>query len=501
MKASAVTLGPMIGHTTTEFSRIWIRGDVGCFAVARYRQSSRTTEEQSAGEWRYEKFPALVESSDYCATLDLPFGASDTLEIAACIVSVDEANGDVASIDWEALPADCRARVQRPPPAGFAEPYSFIAGSCRHIGYTNDRQGDRAFETILAQQGQHRDSFVLMCGDQIYADHPTDENGFIGAVKNVLRGIAPATFAAYCEVYRAYFRLPKFRALLAQCPGYMIFDDHEIRDNWAGWKYKAQLQEKGKKVWDPAQLNVGLQAYFAYQAMHSPGAKPARAGQWWYEFQWGNSAFFVLDLRSERTNPSSANASIVEKAQYSALCDFLNMEDQNIRHHFIISPVPIAPDTGTKSVEHSDTWRAYPEHRNELLTFLRDSARNQPIFICGDSHVSQFVEVRSKQKPDFRLKCIMSSAFNWFMFGTQVKRFIPGLAGAITFEPNGREHPLPATASEVSNKRDRKGDFYVEPISETEQHNNFVRIRISGQAATADLTLAKNGHVIKTWSL
>ncbi len=55
---------------------------------------------------------------------------------------------------------------------------TFIFGSCRHYGYTDNRQGDKAFRNIV--EGKlHSSDFLLMCGDQIYADHKTSKFGFI----------------------------------------------------------------------------------------------------------------------------------------------------------------------------------------------------------------------------------------------------------------------------------------------------------------------------------
>lgn len=58
--------------------------------------------------------------------------------------------------------------------------------------------------------------------------------------------------------------LPKVRRLLANIPTYMIFDDHEITDDWnitQSWKEKVTSQDLGVQV-----LSNGIAAYWLFQA-------------------------------------------------------------------------------------------------------------------------------------------------------------------------------------------------------------------------------------------
>ncbi|GII54975.1 alkaline phosphatase [Planotetraspora thailandica] len=112
---------------------------------------------------------------------------------------------------------------------------------------------------------------LLFLGDQVYADEPSQEMlGFIRA----RRQDGPdeiVDFEEYAELYRQAWTDPVVRWVLSTVPTAMIFDDHDVRDDWntsAAWR--AQMAEV---PWWPSRVVSALGAYWVYQ--HLGNLSPA----------------------------------------------------------------------------------------------------------------------------------------------------------------------------------------------------------------------------------
>jgi hypothetical protein len=81
-------------------------------------------------------------------------------------------------------------------------------------------------------------------------------------------GVHAADFAEYAYLYeRAWTSSPHVRRLLAHVPTFLIFDDHEVTDDWnfdITWVRLLHNAKDGYKMW-PKTLTDALAAYFVYQ--------------------------------------------------------------------------------------------------------------------------------------------------------------------------------------------------------------------------------------------
>ncbi|TDC37682.1 alkaline phosphatase D family protein [Micromonospora sp. KC213] len=108
---------------------------------------------------------------------------------------------------------------------------------------------------------------LVLLGDQVYADvtSPT--------VRRLLRRRrkrpkgAPTTqvvsFDEYTKLYLESWRDPEIRWLLSTVPSVMIFDDHEVIDDWntsASWRADMRVQP-----WWAERIRSGLASYWVYQ--------------------------------------------------------------------------------------------------------------------------------------------------------------------------------------------------------------------------------------------
>ncbi|HLM45863.1 MAG TPA: alkaline phosphatase D family protein [Myxococcaceae bacterium] len=413
--ASAVTVGPIVGHTTDTTVRLWGRGERQrtpggsrrCHGVAQLLAADSHTVLQA----RYFK---LLAEDDYTGSVDF-----DGLEPATHYrYRMGFFHSD--SEPFHLLPPqglDLRSTGTgsfHTAPSPGPGPLSFVFGSCRHPSplpvdseEVGDR-GDRIFRTIQAQleQGLRTDA-VLMLGDQIYAD--------------VLR--SDRTWPEYCENYRRIFRQPGLRGLMSRVPTYMLLDDHEIADNWSADRmYDPKLSEE-QRVANKARYFAAMMAYRSYQLVHGPAlvregveGRTNTLDGYWYTFQLGPARFFMMDTRTERSY-LAAPPEMIGPRQLDAFKQWLLEDREGLK--FVGSSVPFFPDVklaGYMEWERKDKWAGFLLQRQKLLEFMRDEGVKRVVFLSGDVHVSFWSELRSTSRPDFQVLSLVSSAFNAPMF-------------------------------------------------------------------------------------
>jgi phosphodiesterase/alkaline phosphatase D-like protein len=119
---------------------------------------------------------------------------------------------------------------------------------------------------------------LILLGDQLYADELTPESRRRLAGRRTgrnRRGQRPpdevVSFAEYERLYRHSWGDPEIRWLMSTVPTAMIFDDHDIRDDWNTSKsWRADMNEK---PWWRERIRAGLASYWVYQ--HLGNMSPA----------------------------------------------------------------------------------------------------------------------------------------------------------------------------------------------------------------------------------
>lgn len=160
-------------------------------------------------------------------------------------------------------------------PLDTVRPARIAFGSCRAGMPPGDpngaREGQDALrvyaETMLAQASADKVTWprlFLFGGDQIYADGPFSVG--LAAAFRESAGVdpkAPVTFPQYAAIYReAWTATPLVRWALSCVPSFMIFDDHDMIDDWNisdEWVRAARTPRWQQK------LSHGLLAYWVYQ--------------------------------------------------------------------------------------------------------------------------------------------------------------------------------------------------------------------------------------------
>ena len=107
---------------------------------------------------------------------------------------------------------------------------------------------------------------LLLLGDQVYADETSEETrAFIRARRDTSRppGEQVADFEEYARLYREAWSDPDIRWLLATVPSTMIFDDHDVHDDWnisAAW-----VRDMRATSWWDERITGAFMSYWIYQ--------------------------------------------------------------------------------------------------------------------------------------------------------------------------------------------------------------------------------------------
>jgi hypothetical protein len=173
---------------------------------------------------------------------------------------------------------------------GAGRPLRIAFGSCRVAAphappwsLTKDEHGHgREIDALVALAVRMRDGdqetwpeLLMLLGDQVYADEVSPATMEFIARRGDHRQGAPADqvadFEEYCHLYWEAWRPPLIRWLLSTVPTAMIFDDHDVHDDWN--TSEAWVREIRSKPWWKERILGAYASYWIYQ--HIGNLSPA----------------------------------------------------------------------------------------------------------------------------------------------------------------------------------------------------------------------------------
>lgn len=246
--------------------------------------------------------------------------------------------------------------------------FTFAASSCIKPGWPyvpfQDHTHIKGAGELADRISRDRIEFLMFMGDFIYADAPSKVH----------------SQAAYAKKYRQTFASPEYRRVYEKIPTYHIYDDHEIVNDYAG---------EGNDSSPFFQL--ANPAYTAYLASGNPD--PVKPDTHYYEFDNGDTAFFVWDTRRYRTNSEAEDneeKTMLGLEQKEVFLDWLARVNNTATFKFVVSSVPFMTLWGSPTGQ--DTWAGYTHERSELL----DTMQYVPnlIILSGDRHEFAAATVR-----------------------------------------------------------------------------------------------------------
>jgi hypothetical protein len=143
--------------------------------------------------------------------------------------------------------------------------------SLRKDDFKRGREVDALFALALRMRRQHPDRWpdlLLWLGDQVYADEISPGvREFIAQRPPAERNGCPegevADYEEYARLYWDSWRDPAIRWLVSTVPSAMIFDDHDVIDDWN--TSEAWVHEIRRKPWWHERIVSAYMSYWVYQ--------------------------------------------------------------------------------------------------------------------------------------------------------------------------------------------------------------------------------------------
>jgi len=289
-------------------------------------------------------------------------------------------------------------------PADSEQPVKFAFYSCQDYthGFYNAHE--------LMAKGDY--DFVVCLGDYIYAETYHSKAGGTGVRddkigrsnsrnKDIVR--EALTLDDYRAKYALYRSDKSLQKVQAKFPTLILWDDHEIQDNYAGDESSGGLPP-GKR-YSRRRRTAAEKAFFENQPLYGGGSTKRRV---YRGLRFGKTVdLIVMDQRQYRDNQPCNDAVAPPCAEYDQPRDFLGRTQMGwVKDRLASSPaawkvmaneLTMMP---TKVLGGSfftfDGWQGYTREREELLNHIKDKNIKDVVFITGDIHTFITGDVRTR---------------------------------------------------------------------------------------------------------
>ncbi len=278
-------------------------------------------------------------------------------------------------------------RTKTAPAADAGGPVSFAFASCQHY-----EQGYYAALRDIA--GRDLD-FVLHLGDYIY-----EASYGVGNVRRHDGGI-PTTLGEFRKRYRLYKSDPDLQAAHAAFPWLVIWDDHEVRNDYFGTGAPGATHEEHFR----ARRAAAYQAWFEHMPV-PPHLAPDFANLTIYDsYTFGKTLELVLlDARQYRSAVADSVAeagnpdrTMLGEEQEAWLETALAESDARwtvVAQPTLLSERDMEPG---EAVSYSlDGWDGYRAARQRLLDMVREASLPNTVVLGGDLHAFYAADVPAR---------------------------------------------------------------------------------------------------------
>ncbi|MGI9578453.1 MAG: alkaline phosphatase D family protein, partial [Microthrixaceae bacterium] len=221
------------------------------------------------------------------------------------------------------------------------------------------------------------------------------------------------TLAEYRRRYAVYRGDGNLRAAHAAAPWLVVWDDHEVDNNYAGL-----TSEKDGVA--PEEFTQRRTAAYRAWWENMPVRLPAPEGpdlEIDRQIEWGSLAsFFLIDTRQFRADQACGDATLdlgpacdevngpdrqfLGAAQEARLIEGLTTSESTwnvIGNQTVMSPLVVGD-----AILNYDQWDGYPEARERLLSTIEGAGLTNTVVITGDIHVAGVGDVQLGEGDDAR---------------------------------------------------------------------------------------------------
>lgn len=273
---------------------------------------------------------------------------------------------------------------------------SFVSASCQNY--------EDGFYTAHRDIADQQLDFVVWLGDYIY-EGASQEIGAAGAVRS--HGTPePKDLAGYRDRYALYKLDEHLRAAHQSCPWFVIWDDHEVENNYAATTPQDPAETDGFV----ARRQAAYQAWWEHQPVRLD--PPAAAGEYriYRAIQWGDLiGMSLLDTRQYRTDQACGDITFSLDPPCAETFDddrtltgteqeqwlFDTIGKQGTVWNVIGQQVVMADISLNGAILNYDQWDGYPKNRERILRHLADNAVPNAIVLSGDIHLAGVAVLRA----------------------------------------------------------------------------------------------------------
>lgn len=382
----AVPQGVAAGDAGTGGTVVWSRTDRPARMFVEYSTTDRF------GDVRRLRGPAALDSTDYTARVLLT-GLPPGQRIAYRVIFQDLSDLHT----W----SDPVTGSFRTPPSSAERRHVTLAWSADTVGQgwgiNPEWGGLRLYEAMR----QLQPDLFIHCGDTIYADGPLQAEVKLddGTVWRNVVTEAKSRVAQTVDDFRGNYKYnlldEHMRHFNAEVPQIVIWDDHEVRDNW--YETRDLSTDPRYQVKSAALLAArGRQAFFEFNPLPLHGPDPEQIHR---TVRYGEAVeIFALDLRSYRgANSENRQPVLSDQARLFGASQMDWLEAALAASHatwkVIASDLPIGVIVrdGPSFYEAIANGDAGPPLGREievaaLLRFIRDRGIRNVVWVTGDVH-------------------------------------------------------------------------------------------------------------------
>jgi alkaline phosphatase D len=294
-------------------------------------------------------------------------------------------------------------RLRTAPAPGAVSPLHFAVASCQHW--------ESGYYTAYQHMAREELDLVAHLGDYIYE---------YGANLSAVRQHASPeirTVDDYRGRYAQYKSDPALRAAHARCPWIVVWDDHEVDNNYAGLHGENDMESDEQMRTRRA---AAYQAWWEHQPVRVPRVQSWADLSITRTVDWGGlTRFFMIDGRQFRTDQACGDGSqIVPCGDWASPTRTMlgatqekwlttGLAASHARWQVIANQTMVAPfDTqvGDGMRFPMDSWSGYPAARDRMLNAVATHAPNRTVVITGDIHSNWVNELHDGfSRPDKRV--------------------------------------------------------------------------------------------------
>ncbi|MGY0236339.1 alkaline phosphatase D family protein [Longispora urticae] len=277
-------------------------------------------------------------------------------------------------------------RTRTAPAPGALTPFTMLFASCSHY--------ESGYFTAYRRMAEERPDVVLHLGDYLYEGT---------ASTTAVRRHAPTseiTSLAHYRVRHAQYKTdPDLQAAHAAAPWLVIWDDHEVENNYANL-VRADNSPAGDVAWFRARRAAAYKAYYEHMPLRASSVPVNENMQLYRRLRWGSLAtFHLLDTRQYRDDQACGdgtkvcadaklpNRSLTGNAQESWLLDGLGQRlgTWDILGQQVFFAQKLADAAGATSM---DAWDGYVANRDRIQQGWDARGVRSAVVLTGDVHRS-----------------------------------------------------------------------------------------------------------------